>query len=58
MLASTIEKNNFDTKYTVSPKLVNEVFSTITLKSKKTHSKSFFRSLSNRKTKIKNVKTA
>lgn len=58
MLAHVAEKNNFDTRYTVSPKLVNDVFSTINLKSKKTHSKSFFKSLSNRKTKIENVKTA
>ncbi len=59
MLANnTISSNKFNTTYTVSPKLVNELLSTINVKTEKTHSKSFFKSFRNRKNKIKNAKTA
>lgn len=58
MAPNRADVKKLDTKRTVSPRLVNKAFSTMDFEAKKKHSESFFKSLKNRKTKIKNAKTA
>ena len=59
MLANTNLKKDSTVHYRVSPKAVGEVLKSVKINTKKTHSKSFFISLRNRKLSVSNAtKTA
>lgn len=59
MLANTNLKKNSKIQYRVSPKAVSEVLGSVKINTNKTHSKSFFISLRNRKLSVSNAtKTA